>query len=126
MTVTAASSPVSSFVISWGHPKRLFIHFEHSGANSYAISGMELTPIVNTLVQRNRSPSFPGAARAGRRNRANSCHEASSNLAYVPSEVHVSHVIAVPGVDSTAVSNDGFSHSFIRVKSVSPSCKPTR
>ena len=54
----------SGFIVRhlMGHAEHLFIHFEHSGTNSYAISGMELTPIVNTLVQRKRSPSFRGTA----------------------------------------------------------------
>ena len=59
----------SGFIVGhlMGHREHLFIHFEHSGTNSYEISGMELTPIVNTLVQCNRSSSFPwhGACESG-------------------------------------------------------------
>jgi len=43
----------------------------------------------------------------------NSCQVASSNFPHVPHDVHVSHVVAMPRIDSATISNKGFGHSLL-------------
>jgi hypothetical protein len=87
------------------YSKRFFIDFEHGGTNGYEISGMELTPIIDTLLQSNRASSFPGAALASKWQLREQLPGRLIELPHVPHDVHMAHVIALPGINRAAISN---------------------
>lgn len=72
---------------------------------------MELTPVFGALLQGNRPCAFFGPARASQ---AQLCEELPGSLvelAHIPHDIHVTHVIALPGIDGATVGNYRVIHS---------------
>jgi hypothetical protein len=63
MTVVAASYPVSSFLIFVGHADRFVLDLQQSGTNGDEIACVELSLVVNVLLDDDRADAFLAKAR---------------------------------------------------------------
>src|SRR3954469_10221351 len=99
---------VAHFVHELGHS---LAHLDEGGAHRDGIAGEELAPVSNVLLHGRHAP--PVLFQEGGRDpgRGEEIPGRFIELAHVPHDVHVAHVVAVPRIDHAAIGLDEVVHA---------------
>src|SRR5215831_4234763 len=90
--------------------ERLLAHLLKPGANRDQISRQQLALILDALVYSHHPDALFAQALARQSGRSQQVPGRFIEFSYVPLDVHVAHVIAMPGINRAAVSNSRVSH----------------
>src|SRR5215472_10902634 len=85
-------------------------YFQYRGTNADEVAGMQLALVFNVLLHGGHTCAFAQEAGSRQAHVGKEVPCRFIELAHVPHHIHVAHMIAVPGINSPAVSKDRLRH----------------